>query len=116
MTITDILKTLQESANEKFAVFYHTRNGVFGQIMTEGDHQNVRFCSRDVIEGAHRIGATKVTFAHNHPTGPVRPSTGDLEATFIMQDRCKANGLKLHDHIIVGKEGSPFSMLANGVI
>ena len=116
MTIVDILNTLQESANEKFAVFYHTSNGIFGHIMAEGDESNVTFNSQTLIEGAHRIGATKISFAHNHPTGPVRPSHGDLKATFLMQDLFKENGLKLHDHVIVGKEGSPFSMLANGVI
>jgi len=114
--IADLLRKLQDSANEKFAVIYHTRKGVVGQIIAEGDHEKVWFNAGDILEQAARIGATMISVAHNHPTGPVRPSQNDLETTFNLQDLFKVRGLKLHDHVIVGKEGAPYSMLKNGVI
>ena len=116
INIADLLRKLQDSANEKFAVIYHTPKGVVGHIIAEGDHEKVWFNAGDILEQAAKIGATMVSVAHNHPTGPVRPSHNDLETTFNLQDLFKNHGLKLHDHVIVGKEGSPFSMLDNGVI
>ncbi len=116
MSAVELLTALRNSPTEKFAVFYHTAQGIFGHIMREGDERGVRFSAKDLIEEAHRVGASKVSIAHNHPTGEVRPSTKDLEATFALQDIFKTNGLALHDHIIVGPEGKPYSMLANGAI
>ncbi len=116
MTIRDLLTKLQDSATEKFAVIYHTRKGVLCQIIAEGNHEKVWFNAGDILEQAAQIGATMVSVAHNHPSGPVRPSDNDLQTTFNLQDLFKINGLKLHDHVIVGKEGSPYSMLNNGVI
>lgn len=116
MKIVDVLNKLQHSANEKFAVFYHTSKGIYSEILAEGCDERVLFSAKDVIETAQRRGATMVSIAHNHPSGPVRPSAKDLSATFTLQDKLKANGVELHDHVIVGQEGTPFSMLANGVI
>lgn len=117
MTINQLLSDLQDSAIEKFAVIYHGREGVIGfDIVAEGDAEHVIISSSAIFNGIKKYGANMISLVHNHPSGPVRPSQPDLETTFTIQDRLKAAGMKLHDHIIVGREGTPFSFLANGVI
>lgn len=116
MSAADILTVLRNSPTEKFAVFYHTAKGVVGHIMNEGDAKGVVFDWGKIVDGAHLAQVTKVSVAHNHPSGDVRPSQKDLEATFVLQDVLKEFGFALHDHIIVGPEGKPYSMSQNGVI
>ena len=116
MSIVELLTVLRNSPTEKFAVFYHTTQGVFGRIMAEGDERGVKFDWGQVVDEARRVRAAKVSIAHNHPSGDVRPSQKDLEATFALQDVFKEFGLSLHDHVIVGPGGKPFSMRNKGVI
>jgi DNA repair protein RadC len=116
VSIVEILTVLRNSRTEKFAVFYHTTKGVFGEIVAEGDEETVTIPDKLIVHGAAQHRAKRISFAHNHPRGEVRPSEKDLLATFQMQDLFKSLGLELHDHIIVGPEGSPFSMLKEGVI
>ena len=116
MSIVDILTVLQDSPTEKFAVFYHTTKGVFGEIVAEGDEETVTIPDKLIVQGAAQRRAKRISFSHNHPRGEVRPSEKDLIATFQMQDLFKSLGLELHDHVIVGPEGSPYSMRDKGVI
>lgn len=116
MSIVELLTLLRNSRTEKFAVFYHTAQGVFGTILSEGDEEGVKFSADEIVRTAWKVRAAKVSIAHNHPTGEVRPSQKDLTATFALQDIFKNASLTLHDHIIVGPEGKPFSMRNKGVI
>lgn len=116
MSAVELLTKLRNSPTEKFAVFYHTAKGVVGSIMADGDAENVTFDPYEIIETAVANGVSQVSIAHNHPTGPVRPSTGDLDATFKLQDLFKEFSLSLQDHVIVGPEGEAFSMRNKGVI
>ena len=115
--IRQLLSDLQDSAIEKFAVIYHGRDGIIGaEIIAEGDAEHVVLSTAAVFDGIKKHGANMISLVHNHPSGPVRPGQTDLATTFEIQDRLKRAGLKLHDHVIVGREGSPYSFLNNGVI
>ena len=116
MNVVELLTVLRDSPTEKFAVIFHCAGGVFGHIVSDGDAKTVKFDVREVIGKACHVGARMISVAHNHPTGEVRPSIKDLEATFALQDILKAQRLTLHDHVIVGPEGEPFSMRNKGVI
>lgn len=67
---------------------------------------------RLIVEFALRHGANSVILAHNHPSGNPAPSRADVDSTKTVCEALSGIGITLHDHIIVGAEGS-FSMLRN---
>jgi DNA repair protein RadC len=42
--------------------------------------------------------------AHNHPSGGLEPSAGDLEVTKRLKDAGKILGIELIDHLIIADE------------
>lgn len=52
---------------------------------------------------------------HNHPSGDPSPSRADIDMTTQIVDACNAIGVKLHDHVIIGK-GRDASFRALGLI
>ncbi len=48
------------------------------------------------------IGAQGIICFHTHPGGDVTPSEEDIEFTGMLQEACKAVGVVLVDHLIVG--------------
>lgn len=67
---------------------------------------------RLVVEFALRHGANSVILTHNHPSGNPAPSRADLASTKTVCEALSGIGITLHDHIIIGSEGT-FSMLRN---
>ncbi len=58
---------------------------------------------REVVARALAAGAAAVFCAHNHPSGPARPSRDDRRLTRRLFHACAGVGLELVDHVIVGK-------------
>lgn len=70
---------------------------------------------RTVVECALRGRASSVLLAHNHPSGDVNPSSDDIETTMLILRALEPIGIRLHDHIIVGRDMA-YSMARNGII
>lgn len=66
---------------------------------------------REVFRSAILDGATAVILVHNHPTGDVTPSAEDLKVTRGMIDAGKIMGIHVMDHVIIGREETPFKSL-----
>ena len=49
--------------------------------------------------------ATSSGFLHNHPSGDPSPSSADISITREIVAATGAIGVKVHDHLIVGKNG-----------
>ena len=49
-------------------------------------------------------GASAAILVHNHPSGDPKPSSDDFETTTRFKASFQLIGLKLLDHIVVGKE------------
>jgi DNA repair protein RadC len=58
---------------------------------------------REVFVEAIKNKAASVIFAHNHPSGDMRPSNDDLEITKRLVEAGKIMGIEIVDHIIVTK-------------
>ncbi|MCF0107049.1 MAG: DNA repair protein RadC [Holdemanella sp.] len=56
-----------------------------------------------IIKEAILCNAFSIICVHNHPTGNVKPSDDDFDVTERLEQACKAMGIILFDHIIVGK-------------
>lgn len=58
---------------------------------------------REVFRSAIRHGAAAVIVAHNHPSGDPAPSKPDLDITRRLADAAKIVGVRLADHVILGR-------------
>jgi len=68
-----------------------------------GTVDHVPVYPREVVKRALELGATAIIMVHNHPSGDVTPSKGDIEMTRAVAKAAEAVGLALHDHVIVGR-------------
>jgi len=49
--------------------------------------------------------ATSSGFLHNHPSGDPTPSAADVAITKDVELAAKAIGVKVHDHLVIGRRG-----------
>lgn len=70
---------------------------------------------REIMRIALELNAVCLILVHNHPSGSVRPSTGDKKVTKLIQDACEIMDMKLLDHIIVSGNRS-LSFMEEGLL
>ena len=102
---------------ECFHVLYLDRKNrlISDVLVSVGTVDHVPVYPREVLKRALLMNATALILVHNHPSGDPEPSDADLKMTKEIHKGCKALGLTLHDHIIVGA-GRETSLRARGDI
>ena len=70
---------------------------------------------REVFADALSDRAAAVIVAHNHPSGGVEPSQGDIQITAQLKASGEVVGIELLDHIIFNRTGY-FSFLEKGIL
>lgn len=59
---------------------------------------------RDIIKEASVNSASAVILVHNHPSGETEPSPEDVRVTSQVTDACRLVGIKVLDHVIIGRD------------
>jgi DNA repair protein RadC len=103
--------------NEQFRVIYlNTKNEVIAdELLQEGTIDQSAVYPRKIIECALKQRASALIFVHNHPSGSPAPSVHDKNLTDLLIRVAENMGIKVHDHIIIGKQGY-FSFREDGCI
>jgi DNA repair protein RadC len=103
--------------DEQFRMIYlNTRNQVIEEeVLQEGTVDQTVVYPRKVMENALRLKATALIMVHNHPGGSPYPSPEDRELTRTLTQAARNFQIKIHDHLIIGREGH-FSFLENNLI
>ncbi len=70
---------------------------------------------RELFKVVIRSNGCHIIIAHNHPSGDPSPSDEDLNLTRRLKEGALLLGIKLLDHVIIGREGF-FSFKENGLI
>lgn len=70
---------------------------------------------REIFKGAYLNGAVSIILVHNHPTGYVTPSNQDIETTKKIMEVGHLLGIKIDDHIIIGKD-KYYSFFENSIL
>ena len=70
---------------------------------------------RNIVEKVIKYGAKSVIFAHNHPSGNLKPSKADIEFTNKISEVLNAIEIRVLDHMIISRD-SYFSFLEKGLI
>jgi len=73
--------------------------------------------SKEIIREATLRSASSVILVHNHPSGETKPSSEDIDITNRIIQACDFVGIKVLDHIIIGKNKEDyFSFTKEGLI
>ena len=105
------------SSREEFKViFLNNYNILVGsETLFTGTIDKSAVYPREIVEKIIQYKAKGVIFAHNHPSGNLRPSKQDIQITEHMQEFLEMIDVKLLEHIIITKDGY-FSFLQEGLI
>lgn len=60
---------------------------------------------RHIVKRAVILDAQSIVMAHNHPSGDPSPSGADVEVTMDLKRATEAVGVRLLDHLIIGRSG-----------
>jgi DNA repair protein RadC len=121
LTSPDIVKeylryAIGTAENERFLVVYLTNQHKIIALETlfYGTIDSASVYPREVVKSCLKHNAAAVIFAHNHPSGLVKPSEGDKHITKKLKNALGLVDISVLDHFIVGTE--IFSMAEHGLI
>ena len=100
-------KRIKGETREVFYCLYLSqRNGVLCfEEVSVGISTGTLIDIKGIVRTAILVGAEKLIFVHNHPSGDPEPSKGDKDITKKFVEACEIFSLEVLDHIIVGDEG-----------
>jgi len=92
---------------EEFRIlFLDKKNGLIAdEVQGRGTVDHTPVYPREVIRRALELNASTIILVHNHPSGDPTPSTADVTMTETIADLARSLGVKLHDHLIIGRNG-----------
>ena len=99
------MKHIEDAKQEKvITVLLDTKNHILGTITVHiGTLDASLIGPREVFRDAVRENAAALVVAHNHPSGDPTPSPEDIAVTKRLNEVGEILGIRLLDHIIVGK-------------
>lgn len=98
---------LKDEKQENFiAILLNNRNYYLkDHLITKGVLDASIIDPREVFKPAIRNSSARIILVHNHPSGDPTPSEEDLEATEKIIDAGELLGIKVLDHVIIGRDG-----------
>ena len=86
------------------AVFLDSKNKIIkDKVISIGTLNSSLVHPREVFKEAIKNSANAIILVHNHPSGDCGPSSEDIEITNRVKAAGEMVGIKLLDHVIVGK-------------
>lgn len=113
--VTVRYRELGEKQKEHFyAVFLTNSNEEIGdKLIGLGGTDSAPVDIQDVVRTSMLVNAGAVILVHNHPSGQVQPTQGDIETTEEIHALLNRLGINLLDHVIIGHKDN-HSMKAEG--
>ncbi|WP_256364159.1 DNA repair protein RadC [Brevundimonas sp. LM2] len=99
---------LAEESREQFrALFLDRRNQLIrDEMVAFGTVDHAPVYPREVVRRALDLSASALILVHNHPSGDPEPSRADITMTRTVADAAKLFDIQVHDHLIVGRDGT----------
>ncbi len=93
---------------EEFRIlFLDKRNRIIAdEVQQRGTVDHTPVYVREVVKRALELSSTAIILVHNHPSGDPKPSRADVDMTKQIVSSAKSLGIIVHDHIIVGRDGT----------
>ena len=95
------------SPREEFRVlFLDNRNRLIAdEVQQRGTVNHTPVYPREVVRRALELAASSIILVHNHPSGDPTPSRADIEMTRQIVEAADSLGIRVHDHIIIARDG-----------
>jgi len=92
---------------EQFRILFLDKKNVLiaDEVQQEGTVDHTPVYTREVVKRALELAASSIILVHNHPSGDPTPSQPDIVMTRKIIEAAEKLNIKIHDHIIVGKQG-----------
>jgi len=92
---------------EQFRILFLDRKNalIADEVQQEGTVDHTPVYVREVVKRALELSASAIILVHNHPSGDPTPSPADIDMTRRIVEAADKLGIKVHDHIIVGRTG-----------
>jgi len=101
----DLMTKYGDSPQEIFIVITlnSNHNVINTHEVTKGLVNRTLIHPREVFRPALIDNATAVVVAHNHPSGNTQPSIDDNQVTNMLTEAGKIIGIRVLDHLIIGR-------------
>lgn len=87
-------------------ILLNRNNRVLGIVdLSTGGRGSTVIDVRVVFCIALKAAATNIILVHNHPSGGLKPSSGDIKITETLKQSGKLLGIELYDHLIICENG-----------
>jgi DNA repair protein RadC len=98
---------MAHAPREQFRVlFLDAKNQLIAdEVLNEGTVDHAPVYPREIARRALELAAASVILVHNHPSGDPKPSAADIEVTQDVIAAAETIGVRVHDHIVVGRDG-----------
>lgn len=108
---------LQDKTQEYFYAIYldQAKTIIQDKLLFIGTINYSLVHPRDIFKEAYLLSASSIIIVHNHPTGNVLPSQNDIDTTNNLVKIGSLLGIKVLDHIIIGRHHY-YSFFENGCI
>lgn len=100
--------SLAHQPREQFRALYLNRRNMLlrDELTAEGTVDHAPVYPREVVRRALELSASALILVHNHPSGDPAPSRADIDMTRKIVDAARLFGIQVHDHLVVGREGT----------
>lgn len=107
--LLDYVRTaMAHRPREQFRVLFldHRNSLIEDELVAEGTVDHAPVYPREVVRRALEASASALILVHNHPSGDPTPSPADIEMTRKVVEAARCLGLQVHDHLVVGRDGT----------
>jgi DNA repair protein RadC len=93
---------------EQFRILFLDAKNVLvaDEEQARGTVNHVPVYPREVAKRALEVNASAIILVHNHPSGDPNPSNADIDMTARIEEACRAIGVTVHDHVVIGRGGT----------
>lgn len=100
--------TLAHLPREQFRALYLDKRNILmrDEWVADGSVDHAPVYPRELIRRALELSASAMILVHNHPSGDPSPSSADIEMTRKVVDAARVFDIQVHDHLVVGREGT----------
>lgn len=102
-----LIREIGHQPRESFYVLFLDNQNrlLFCEAVQTGTINQTAVYPREIFEKAIRHRAAALIFAHNHPSGILKPSAEDIRLNQKLTEAAKLLQLSVLDHVIVSSEG-----------